>query len=204
MQYMYNPATACGAGFLRSKFDNSGKNIQKSFVLGIASAVFTLNAYADDKYVSVGDKLQIAVPVTALMISLTKGDFTGAGEMAEGAFWTAAETHALKAIVNENRPNGMDNNSFPSGHSSAAFQGAAFLQMRYGWKYGLPAYAAASFVGYSRVRGKYHYWHDVAAGAILAYGTQYVITEMGYNMTSLMISPAVGDDFVSLEVSASF
>ncbi len=204
MQYIYNPATVCGAGFLRLKFDKSTKNIQKSFVLGIASAVFCLNAYADDKYVSAGDKLQIAVPVAALVISLTKGDFTGAGEMAEGAFWTAAETHALKAIVNENRPNHMDNNSFPSGHSSAAFQGATFLQMRYGLKYGLPAYAAASFVGYSRVRGKYHYWHDVAAGAILAYSTQYVITEMGYNMTSLMISPMICDDSFGLQVSASF
>jgi hypothetical protein len=102
------------------------------------------------------------------MVSLMKGDSEGTKQWAEGALWTSVATHTLKFAVDEERPNGNDNNSFPSGHTSAAFQGAAFLQMRYGWEYGVPAYAAASFVGYSRVHGEYHYWRDVAAGAALA------------------------------------
>jgi membrane-associated phospholipid phosphatase len=203
-QYLYNPAVGVNE-LLRFKFNSALKNILKTARLSIVGAVFSLNANAKDSYVSLGDKLQIGIPVSAFMISLYKEDFIGAGEMAEGALWTAAETHVLKSLVKEVRPNFLNSDdSFPSGHASAAFQGAAFLQMRYGWDYGLPAYAAASFVGYSRVRGGYHYWHDVIAGAALAIGTQYVITEMGYSLTHLIITPTIDDDYYGLQVSVSF
>ncbi len=41
------------------------------------------------------------------------------------------------------------------------------MRKRYGWDYGIPAYAAASFVGYSRVESGKHYAHDVVAGAAI-------------------------------------
>ncbi len=175
----------------------------------VASSLFysplsLANNSHDDAIVEAGDALQIGVPVAAFAISLFKEDYVGASEMAEGALWTAALTHTLKYAVDERRPNGSDEDSFPSGHASAAFQGAAFLQMRYGWEYGLPAYAAAAFVGYSRVEGDYHYWHDVAAGAAIAIGTQYVITKMGYSMTNWIISPDVSDDYYGLNFTFSY
>ena len=58
--------------------------------------------------------------------------------------------HSLKRITNKERPNGGDY-SFPSGHTSAAFTGAGFIEKRYGLKVGIPAYILASYVGWSRV-----------------------------------------------------
>ena len=72
---------------------------------------------------------------------------------------------ALKSSVYETRPNGQGHESFPSGHASATFCSAEFIRAKYGWTYGLPAYALAVFTGYSRVESDHHYWHDVGAGA---------------------------------------
>lgn len=208
---LYNPAEPSWGGFLRLKFKKNSKTTHSIvFKREFKVILFTFSAFnlsvvhADSNLVRAGDNLQIGIPLSAGVISLMKGDFAGTGEWAEGALWTSVATHTLKFAVNEERPNGNDNNSFPSGHTSAAFQGAAFLQMRYGWEYGLPAYAAASFVGYSRVKGKYHYWHDVAAGAALAIGVQYAITGMGISARNLVVAPIVLDKQYGLYASMSY
>lgn len=43
------------------------------------------------------------------------------------------------------------------------------MRKRYGWKYGIPAYVAATFVAVSRVESKEHYVQDVLAGATRLY-----------------------------------
>ena len=68
--------------------------------------------------------------------------------------------------VEEDRPNGEEG-SFPSAHTAITFAGAEFIRKEYGWAWGAPAYAAASFVGWSRVETDDHWWHDVAAGAAI-------------------------------------
>jgi membrane-associated phospholipid phosphatase len=40
----------------------------------------------------------------------------------------------------------------------------------------VPAYAAALFVGYSRVEAKEHHWYDVAASDVLAIGFSKLFT----------------------------
>jgi membrane-associated phospholipid phosphatase len=207
----HNLAEISWGGFLRLKFNKNRKNIifngfkaTSKIALLVFSASYVSVVHADDSIVRAGDNLQLGIPIVAGMISLMKGDFAGTGEWAEGALWTSVATHTLKFAVDEERPNGNDNNSFPSGHTSAAFQGAAFLQMRYGWEYGLPAYAAAGFVGYSRVHGDYHYWHDVAAGAALAIGVQYAITGMGISARNLVVAPIVSDKQYGLYASMSY
>ena len=72
---------------------------------------------------------------------------------------------ALKLTVNEWRPDGSDNRSFPSGHAARAFAGAELVRSEYGWKWGASAYAIATGVGILRIAGEHHYTHDVLAGA---------------------------------------
>lgn len=74
--------------------------------------------------------------------------------------------YALKYAVNRTRPNG-DPRSFPSGHATAAFATATVLQEHYGWKLGLPMYAAAAYVAAERVTQQKHWPSDVVAGAVL-------------------------------------
>jgi hypothetical protein len=79
---------------------------------------------------------------------------------------TETITYGLKYSVDEDRPNGSPH-SFPSGHTSASFMGAEFIRKQYGWFYGAPAYAAASYVGWTREQSRNHYTRDVLAGAVI-------------------------------------
>jgi membrane-associated phospholipid phosphatase len=83
----------------------------------------------------------------------------------------AVFTYAIKEAVRRERPNGANNLSFPSGHSSNAFAMAAVLGSHYGKKVAIPAYLVASAVGLSRLRLDQHWLSDVFAGATLGYIT---------------------------------
>lgn len=159
---------------------------------------FTTQSQADisDTAADIGS---IGIPLTAGLIALAKDDDDGLIMFLEGAAYTIIATHSLKIAINAERPNGGDY-SFPSGHTSSATQGAAYLQFRYGWKYGVPAYIGAGLVGLSRVQNEHHYWRDVIAGAVLATGIQYWVTEPYGN--TLIINPHVSQE--SIGVSGRF
>lgn len=75
-------------------------------------------------------------------------------------------TYAIKYSVNRTRPNG-DPRSFPSGHTSATFATAMVLQRHYGWKLGLPMFAASTYTAAERVTNNKHWASDVAFGAVI-------------------------------------
>jgi len=77
---------------------------------------------------------------------------------------TAGITQVIKALSGRVRPDGSNDHSFPSGHASATMASARVLQMRLGWWIGAPAYAAATYVGLTRIQGKKHYPSDVIFG----------------------------------------
>jgi hypothetical protein len=68
-------------------------------------------------------------------------------------------TRVVKIAVDRTRPSG-GGHALPSGHSSATFASAAVLHRHFGWKAGIPAYAAAGFVGLSRVADRSHWVSD--------------------------------------------
>ncbi len=63
------------------------------------------------------------------------------------------------------------NNSFPSGHSIAAFSVATVIARRYRNHRWVPyvAYCGAALIAFSRVSGSSHYVADVFAGGALGY-----------------------------------
>lgn len=75
-------------------------------------------------------------------------------------------TYGIKFATDRTRPNG-DPHSLPSGHASASFATAMVLQEHFGWKVGLPAFAAAAYTGASRVTANEHWTSDVVLGAAL-------------------------------------
>ena len=90
-------------------------------------------------------------------------------DMLDAAIVNATYTQALKLATGRERPNGEDNRSFPSGHTSNAFALAAVAERHYGWKVGVPAYAFAGLMGASRLHQDKHYLSDVVAGAAIGY-----------------------------------
>jgi membrane-associated phospholipid phosphatase len=122
-----------------------------------------------------GDVAAIALPVGAAAGALVARDHRGLAQLAESYAAAMALVYVLKPLVDRTRPYG-GGRSFPSGHAASAFAGAAFLQMRYGWELGLPAYAVATYVGYSRVKAERHHTSDVVAGAAIGIAANLVFT----------------------------
>lgn len=137
-----------------------------------------------------GDVLQIVLPVTAYGLTVAFDDFEGARQLTRSLLTTLTATVVLKYAVDAQRPDG-GGQSFPSGHTAAAFAGASFIQLRYGWRLGIPAYAAASFVAWSRVDAGRHHVEDVVAGAGLAILSAYLLTSPFPD--GVVVSPAVAD-----------
>jgi membrane-associated phospholipid phosphatase len=135
------------------------------------------DAQGNDRIETVGDDLcYYVLPAATAGLILYNSDWKGLLEVAESAAVTEGVTSGLKDAVNEKRPNG-GGHSFPSGHASFSFDMAEFIRKRYGWEYGIPAYVAASFVGYSRVESNDHYTHDVVAGAFIGILNSYIFTK---------------------------
>ncbi len=74
-------------------------------------------------------------------------------------------TVILKKLIGRERPNGLNNHSMPSGHTSQSFAVAAVVNEIYGQNAGIVAYLIASLVGISRINDNDHYLSDVIASA---------------------------------------
>jgi membrane-associated phospholipid phosphatase len=138
--------------------------------------VATCGVAEADAIATTGTGVAIALPLVAAGVSLYQDDRLGLAELTVDTFATVGTAYALKHIVREKRPNGSDFQSFPSDTSALAFAPAQYLWDRYGWEYGVPAYAAAIYTGYSRVEAKEHHWYDVAASAGFAFGFSKIFT----------------------------
>jgi len=129
----------------------------------------------------------IALPVSGLVAAAGHKDGKGALQLAEAYGAAMAVVYILKPAVDRQRPDG-GSGSFPSGHSASAFAGAAFLQRRYGWSYGAPAYAVATFVAWSRVESKRHWTSDVIAGGGIGIAGNLIFTRRFSRVT---VAPTV-------------
>jgi len=181
--------------------------LNKKIILSVLLAsALTLQA---DWTTEAGDIIQIALPLSALGGTYIADDKEGRWMLVKGFGLNTITVHTTKALVDKWRPTGQNPDSFPSGHTAAAFGGASFIQTRYGYGYGIPAYALASFVGYSRIVSENHYADDVVAGASLAMMSNWAFTEPFVNDVTLSASatdggikitasiPIGGDDRVS-------
>lgn len=115
-----------------------------------------------------GTILQYVLPVAAGGAALVQGDWKGLEQFGFSFTTTMAVVYGTKYLTDQYRPDDSTGDSYPSGHTASAFSGAAFINHRYGWEYGLPSFAAAAFVGYSRIQANRHYLDDVVAGASIA------------------------------------
>jgi membrane-associated phospholipid phosphatase len=81
---------------------------------------------------------------------------------------TDTVTFGLKAVVNNDRPNG-GNFSFPSAHTASSFCAASMLDEYYGPGIGVPAYIGACMVGWRMMDSGDHWASDVLFGGTLGY-----------------------------------
>lgn len=136
-------------------------------------------AYAGESlgslFTSYGNVMQIGLPVFAGVTALSNDMQEQQGLQDTALFlrrftFLDAMLNVTKFSTHEARPAPFESNhlSFPSGHTTAAFSGAAFLS-RYHFSSMLKCsyYALAGLVGLSRITSHHHHVQDVLAGAIL-------------------------------------
>lgn len=157
--------------------------------------LFPTFAHTSDETIETsGDILQILIPAVAYGATFYLNDTEGRAQFYKSFFTNVGITYLLKYSIDKKRPNGKDH-SFPSNHVSFAFQGATFIYRRYGWKYSIPAYIGAAFVGYSRVKTDNHYIEDVLAGAAIGIISSLCFTT---SFKEIEIAPAVGKNYYGL------
>lgn len=174
-----------------------------SAAIFLICSVFSGTAAAESNSELSGDILTGVVPLGALSIAYFKGDTEGEKQWWRNTLASQFLNTVARVAFNSRygqRPNGGEY-GFPSGHVSFIVSGAAFLQERYGWKYGVPAYLLAGYVASERVRDDKHRWRDVIAAGALSYGVAklFVTPE---NATHL--APVIGPDFIGLRWERSF
>jgi membrane-associated phospholipid phosphatase len=157
-------------------------------------------SFASDGIQTAGDMLQFVLPASAYALTLANHDGKGAVQYTESAALTLGVTYALKYSLDTERPNG-GSHSMPSGHTSISFSAAEFMRKRYGWEYGVPAYAAASFVAYSRVESREHHPQDVIVGAAIGIASSYIFTKPYHGWD---VQADVGEKYYGIRLSRSF
>src|SRR5512138_568456 len=161
-----------------------------------------VSAGAADKTTTqtIGDIGEYALPAAAVALTLAHKDGQGLGQFALVVVTTEVVVQTLKPTINRRRPNG-GGKSFPSGHTASAFMGAAYLHRRYGLAYGIPAYAAATFVGYSRVHTKQHWTTDVLAGGAIGIAANLAFTRRFHHAQITPIAGPNGGAGVALQIA---
>lgn len=150
-----------------------------------------------------GDVLSWALPLGAAGYSLYDGDREGTLQFGKAFAVTLAGTEVLKRTTHVERPDHSDDKSFPSGHASRAFSAATFVHRRYGFEAALPMYAAATYVGWTRVHADQHRWRDVAGSAVLSAAASWWLVDPRQDRR-VSVLPLVGPRSVGVEVAASW
>ena len=116
-------------------------------------------------------------------------------------------THGVKRIVQRERPfkqypdivsrDEGGGYSFPSGHTSAAFNTATALSLLYPkWYVIAPSFLWAGSVGYARMYQGVHYPSDVLVGAIVGAGTAWI----GYKAQAWMVKKSSHKKAVAVNI----
>ncbi|RMA77675.1 phosphatase PAP2 family protein [Umboniibacter marinipuniceus] len=166
--------------------------------LSLSLSLSAVPSYAND---DVADFLQLALPATAAGITVITDDYEGLEQFAYALGSTVATTYALKSLVSSERPNGEDEDSFPSGHASVTFSAASFIDRRYGHQWGIPAYVLASYTAYSRYENDHHKAEDVLVGALIGYGFSHLFVD---EYSDVQIGAVVSERYSGLSVSYAF
>ncbi len=170
----------------------------------VAFLALALNAHAeeDDNLTKFGDIMQIALPALGLGATYIYDDREGRKQWLYTGVTAIGTTSVMKVIYAKVRPNFSESRtSFPSGHTTGAFFGAAFLDQRYGKWWGIPSYTAAVITAYSRIQSDNHFVDDTLMGASVGLMSSWLWTTP-YEGKVALIPAYVEDGFgVQLQVN---
>jgi membrane-associated phospholipid phosphatase len=143
----------------------------------LSGASFPTYSDSEDTWDDISNVGVYSLIGTALLLPTVRDDWEGLRQAVYSVGAGAAITLTGKTLIDSERPDESDDDSFPSGHATNAFSSATTLHRRYGWKIGVPAYAVATLTGVARERAREHHWYDVVAGAVIGTATGWFFTD---------------------------
>lgn len=147
-------------------------------------------ASADSDFIGwTGNVLLVGLPLAGGGYALYTGDRQGFFQLGASVLTAYGASFGLQHVVRKRAPDPDLSgwNAFPSNSSAVAFAAASSIQKRYGWDYGLPSYAIAAFVGYSRVHVDEHDWADVGVGALIGVIAGQLLTDPYEEMPAMQV-----------------
>lgn len=182
-------------------------NLLAAIAVVIPLLATSANAAEGDRYSSQtlsADIITGLVPFWTFWIAHGKDDSHGEGQYLRSTGASLVLNSVLRLGFNETnwgeRPNGSPY-GFPSGHTAFMASSAAFLQDRYGWQYGVPAYALTGYVAWVRVDTGHHRWRDVTAGALLSWSVSKLFVSP---LDEPTITPVIGPKHLGMQWKQSF
>lgn len=173
----------------------------------ILMAALSLQGHAgDDALQRTTDILCLAPDATAVAVALVKHDTEGLKQLGLSTATCLALNYGLELCIRKERPDGTGHHAFPSTHTAIAFDGSTYLMKRYGWQWGVPAFAVSTFVAWGRVHTDRHDWWDVLGGAAIGAGCAYLFTRPLVKDVDITISPTtyMGDRAYGLTARIQF
>lgn len=154
--------------------------------------VFDYPAGGSRKSVGIStDVIAIGVPLAAATYVMCIKDWDGLLRGSLETVGVVGTSSLLKELTHSERPDHSNDHSFPSLHTATSFLAASFMMRRYGWKFGVPAYALAAYVGWGRIYSKKHHFWDVAAGAALGTAVGLLFTTPYMKEHNVTVSPGL-------------
>jgi len=161
---LYAPAALMLTGFLLN--DNNQESLKNEIVEERNEHFLNFSSHVDDV-------LQFSPIIAAYSLDAfgikSKNDFANrTAILLKGEIMTLGSVFIIKHLAHETRPDGSNNQSFPSGHTAQAFAAATFLSEEYKDQFSwMPyvAYSVAGSVGVFRMVNNKHYISDVLFGA---------------------------------------
>lgn len=164
--------------------------MKRVIVIALLLCAGFVNARAQREAVKESTDILSLLPSTAgLVTAVLNRDNKGIIELGLSSVTAIALNYGLNAVVTKETPDGSNAHAFPSTHTLAAFNGATFLMRRYGWKYGVPAYAVATYVAWGRVYAGKHDWWDVLGGAAIGAASALIYTRPHIKNVDLSLAP---------------
>ena len=168
-------------------------SIRRLLTTALLVLTFTNAAFGQDKEYhgdGIDDAMRFVPLASAFVLKAAGIDGTSSWERlvinsAASVAISSGVTWGLKNCVDRRRPDGTDNTSFPSGHTTVAFAGATVLCKEYWHSHKwicVAGYGVAALTAADRVRRNRHHWDDVAAGAAIGIGG----TMLGYFLGDLI------------------
>ena len=179
--------------------------MKRALVILLAICCMISGKADDDALRHTTDVMCLLPDATALGVAIANHDTEGLKQLGLSTATCLAVNYGLELCIRKDRPDGTGHHAFPSTHTAVAFNGSTFLMKRYGWKWGVPAYAVSSFVAWGRVHTDRHDWWDVLGGAAIGAGTAFIFTRPFVKDVDVAISPTTfGDRAYGLTATIQF